>query len=344
MYITMKIYRYISLATLVLSLAACSQDEDFAPQSDSDAVRINATIGTKHQSRITYSSDDEVSFERSDQIRVINQTRKAAGKGKYDAKYVYRENSDEKMEWFADSKTGYVVWEGTGANIFYGVYPHTADYDKFTILTDQSSTNNADWMTATTTATKFGFINLTFSHRLAMVTVKVTMKNNEFSDNDQISSSAIYTKGTKVTVSYGTGTDGTDVYTLLDGEQRIFPRVYNIASCPTFTAIVAPVAYNKNDKFMTFNIGNSSKVQELTVLAKASQLTAGLKPGNHYNFDLTVGKEKVDIRSVSVTDGQTVALLTAEWQSNLLCLNKKLSSRTGNKCPTNPTDNLEAVS
>lgn len=300
MYITMKTYRYISLATLVLSLAACSQDEDFAPQSDSDAVHINATIGTMQQSRIIHNGD-EVSFGQSDNIRVINQTRKNAGKDKCDAEYVYRKNLDDKMEWFAH--TNYVVWEGSGANTFYGVYPYTADYDKFTIPTDQSSTiYNADWMTATTTATKSGSINLTFSHRLAMVTVKVIEMNNEFSDNDLFSSSAIYTKGTKVTVSYGTGTDGADVYTLQDGEQSISPSVYDIGSNPTFTAIVAPVKYNENDKFLTFNIGDSSKRQELTVLAKASQLTDGLKPGYHYTFNLTVGKEKVEISSVEVAD------------------------------------------
>lgn len=312
MYITMKTYRYISLATLVLSLAACSQSEDFASQSNSDAVRINATIGTMPQSRINYLSDGSVTFVKNDQIRVINQTRKNAGKDKCDAVYQYRQNDDtDIMEWIAFSKTNYVVREGTDVNTFYGVYPHTADYDKFTIPADQSmSYSAADWMTATTTSVKSGSINLTFMHRLAMVTVKVAEKNDELPKDGTFSWAKIYTKGAKVTVSYGTGTDGTDVYTLQDGELGISPLINGRTNeYPTFTAIVAPVAYNETDEFMSFEFGVYDNTQSFTVLAKASQLLEGLKPGKHYTFNLTVGKEKVEINSVSVTgwgDGGTI--------------------------------------
>ena len=300
----MKTYRYISLATLVLSLAACSQSEDFASQSNSDAVRINATIGTMPQSRIDYLNDGEVTFTKDDQIRVINQTRKNAGKDKCDAMYKYSQNADtDRLEWIASSKTDYVVWEGTDLNTFYGVYPHTANYDNFTIPTAQSMINSVDWMTATTTSAKPGPINLTFMHRLAMVTVQVTKKNDELSNGGSFSSVQIYTKGTEVTVSYGAGTDGTDVYKLQNGECGITPLIKGQTSdYPTFTAIVAPVAYNETDKFMSFNFGEYNKTQSFTVLAKAPQLREGLKPGKHYTFNLTVGKEKVEINSVCVTD------------------------------------------
>lgn len=65
---------------------------------------------------------------------------------------------------------------------------------------------------------------------------------------------------------------------------------------PTYTAIVAPVAYDANDEFMTFDIDG----EELTVLAKPAVLTNGLQPGYHYTFNLTVGKKRVEINSVSV--------------------------------------------
>ena len=300
----MKTLKYILPAALTISLAACSQDEDFAPQSDSDAVHINATISTMQQSRIMYSDDGDVTFDRDDQIRVINQTRKNAGKDKCDAIYRYGLNGvTDIKEWIAYPKTDYVVWEGTDVNTFYGVYPYTADYDKYTIPTNQTmSAYSADWMTATTTSAKPGPINLTFMHRLAMVTVKVTKINDELSNGGMFSSWSIYTKGTKVKVSYGTGTDGTDVYTVQDGMQGITPQVKGTSEYPTVTAIVAPVAYDETDTFMTFKYGGYDNRQDFTVFAKAPQLIEGLKPGKHYTFNLTVGKEKVQISSVDVAD------------------------------------------
>lgn len=300
----MKTLKYILPAALTISLAACSQDEDFAPQSDSDAVHINATIGTMPQSRLNHSEYGEVTFIENDKIRVINQTRKNAGKDKCDAIYQYSQNDDANtMEWIAYSKADYVVWEGTDVNTFYGVYPQTADYDEFTIPTSQETLSSVDWMTATTTSAKPGSINLTFMHRLAMVTVKVTKINDELNDGGSFNSAWIYTKGTKVKVSYGTGTDGTDVYTVQGGMERIVAIVKDHTSeSPTFTAIVAPVAYDETDTFLTFRYRIYDNDQKFTVFAKAPQLIEGLKPGKHYTFNLTVGKEKVQISSVDVAD------------------------------------------
>ena len=36
--------KYIALAAMALTFAACTQEEDFTPQTDGDAVKINVTI------------------------------------------------------------------------------------------------------------------------------------------------------------------------------------------------------------------------------------------------------------------------------------------------------------
>ena len=45
--------KYIALAAVALTFAACTQDNDIIPQGDADAVKITATIG-KLQTRVSY--------------------------------------------------------------------------------------------------------------------------------------------------------------------------------------------------------------------------------------------------------------------------------------------------
>lgn len=287
----MKTLKYIALAALTISFAACTQDEDFIPQGDGDAVKITATIGAL-QTRVSYDANGNTTFGEGDQIRVINLTR--SGMNKSDA--VYRRGSTDN--WEPAEATKYVVWHGTETNTFYGVYPYDAEYDNFTISTDQSSDiTAADWMTATYTGVKGTSNNVSFNfrHLLAKVTVNITEWNDEFDGEAQtVSNPKIYTKGTAIEVSYGTGTDGADEYISNGGLTAIWPY----ATGQTYTAIVAPVKYAANNNFMTFTVNG----QEMTVLAKTGTLTGGLESGKHYTFNLSVGKDAVTLSSVTVSD------------------------------------------
>ncbi|MBE6242140.1 MAG: fimbrillin family protein, partial [Bacteroidales bacterium] len=69
----MKAFKYIALAALTFSFAACTQDEDFIPQGDADAVKITATIG-KLQTRVSYD-ERNTTFDENDQIKVVNKLR-----------------------------------------------------------------------------------------------------------------------------------------------------------------------------------------------------------------------------------------------------------------------------
>ena len=294
----MKTYRYITLAVMALTFAACSQDEDFAPQTDSDAVRINATIGTMPQTRLAYGDEDAnnqetTTFENGDKIRVQNTKRTT----KHVASYTYNNSS-----W---STTDFLVWNDLSVNQFEAWYP-VADYSSFITFelpTDQSSharLTAADWMTASTdemNKTTDGTINLAFTHRLTKVTVCITYWNSEFGYYSQtIDEPMIYSKCAAVTVSYGTGTSGANIYTPQGNDTGITPLKGGDTEYPTYTAIVAPGSYAPHDEFMTFDIDG----EKLTVLAKPDVLTNGLQPGKHYTFNLTVGKKRVEINSVSV--------------------------------------------
>lgn len=282
----MKTLKYIALAALTCSLAACEQ-EDFTPsvQGDADAVKITATIG-KLQTRVSYD-ERNTTFDENDQIKVVNKLRTSKNVATYTL-------TDE--EW---NTADPFVWNGASKNEFEAWYPLTASYTTFTIPTDQSSEQllgAADWMTASSgeiDKPENQTLNLDFQHQLSKVTVTIADWNDEFGGTAQeVSTPKIYSKGTDIEVVYAT--DGPNVTTSDGALTAIMPSAVG----HTYTAIVAPAKYATTDKFMTFTVNG----QEMTVLATPSSLNEeGLQAGLHYLFDLKVGKDAVTLYSVKVT-------------------------------------------
>ena len=282
----MKTLKYIALAALTCSLAACEQ-EDFTPsvQGDADAVKITATIG-KLQTRVSYD-ERNTTFDENDQIKVVNKLRTSKNVATYTL-------TDE--EW---NTADPFVWNGASKNEFEAWYPLTASYTTFTIPTDQSSEQllgAADWMTASSgeiDKPENQTLNLDFQHQLSKVTVTIADWNDEFGGTAQeVSTPKIYSKGTDIEVVYAT--DGPNVTTSDGALTAITPSAVG----HTYTAIVAPAKYATTDKFMTFTVNG----QEMTVLATPSSLNEeGLQAGLHYLFDLKVGKDAVTLYSIKVT-------------------------------------------
>ena len=282
----MKTLKYIALAALTCSLAACEQ-EDFTPsvQGDADAVKITATIG-KLQTRVSYD-ERNTTFDENDQIKVVNKLRTSKNVATYTLTDEGWNTADE------------FVWNGASKNEFEAWYPQTASYTTFTIPTDQSSEQllgAADWMTASSgeiDKPENQTLNLDFQHQLSKVTVTIADWTDEFGGTAQeVSTPKIYTKGTALTATYG---DSGVTITATGGDTGIDPLV----SGTSYTAIVAPAKYATTDKFMTFTVNG----QEMTVLATPSSLNEeGLQAGLHYLFDLKVGKDAVTVSSVTVSD------------------------------------------
>ena len=289
MYITMMTYRYITLAAMALTFAACSQDEDFDPQTDSDAVRINATIGTMPQTRLAYGDEDvnneeATTFTEGDQIRVQNTKRTTKNIA------TYKLDADEKTWTIAD---GALVWNGSSTNRFKAWYPanEKASYDSFELPTDQSSDvllAAADWMTASTdemAKPTDGTINLAFQHLLTMVTIKISMWGTEYPAAEQsISDVKIHT----ITTSIGKDSEGNAVNKDISST-GIIPLHKEVSGTNSYTAIVCPGKYADNDEVMTLTVNKQDK---LTVFANKELTDNGLLPGKHYTFHLKVGKEK----------------------------------------------------
>ena len=258
--------KYIVLAAMALTFAACTQEDDFTPQTDGDAVKINATIG-RLQTRVAYADDGATNFINGDQIRVVNTMRTSKNSATYTLTQGY---------WTTDDA---FVWNGSAKNQFKAWYPAaTASFDSFDLPTDQSAgIEAADWMTAETeemTKPRSGVLDLNFVHKLTKVTVTVSFNSQYPAGNNYVSKFRFFTnEETPVEVTPFKSNDG-------------------------YTAILLPGVYEKDASFITLELNFKDN---LTVPVN-STLTAGLEAGKHYNFHLTVGKDAVGISYVRVLD------------------------------------------
>ena len=276
--------QYIALAVLALTFAACTQDEDFIPQGDGDAIKISASIGAL-QTRVSYDAKGYTTFDENDQIKVVNKLRTSKNVATYTL-------TDE--EW---NTADPFVWNGASKNEFEAWYPVTdgTSFDTFTLPTEQNTSpllGAADWMTIGTKEIEKPSdktLKLHFLHMLTKVTVNVTSWGSEYDGTDKtIEDVKIYSLATDI-VQDREGLIGqiktaslTPIAPLADGN--------------SYTAIVCPGLYSSDQKFMTFTVNGTDN---LTVLAKVSS-PIEIEAAKHYTFNLTVGKEAATISSVEV--------------------------------------------
>ena len=266
--------KYIVLAAMALTFAACTQEDDFTPQTDGDAVKINATIGAM-QTRVAYEDDGATNFINGDQICVQNTLRDT----KNIATYTF-----DGSTWIT---TDALVWNGgTAESQFQAWYPATASFDKFTLPTDQNSIEElpaADWMTASTSAMvkpADKTINLAFEHKLAKITVQITEFLSQFGDDPRLMAATIYSLS--------------DEYVTVNG--GIKPVLGGNAA----TAIVCPGRYAVDTNLMEVTISDDGRQTFLNVPVNAFLTNTGLEAGKHYKFSLKVGKDAISITKVNV--------------------------------------------
>lgn len=270
----MKTLRYIALAALTLSFAACEQ-EDINPavQGDPDAVKINATIGNM-QTRVAYSGDNGVTnFVNGDAIKVVNLMRTSKNEATY--------TTTDGTNW---TTTDAMVWNSSSKNHFQAYYPVAvySSYDTFTIPTDQSDATklaSADWMTTSTGEIDKpgnGVLDLNFQHRLAKVTVNLTFSSQ-------------YPKGFQHVSDF-------TFYTNEETPQAITALANSETS---YTAILRPGEYADESYFIYLMMDD---ISEHYVLGKTTTSAINLEAGKHYTFTLKVGKDVVSIDEITVAD------------------------------------------
>lgn len=251
------------MAAVATTFAACSQDEDFAPQA-SDIVQIaSAHIAAEVQTRANTEGTGDT-WTDGDEILLVNGSRSDKNSGTYTATVA----SDGTATWAP--ATGLVLYaSGTDEkNQFTAYYPAALDAD-YTLPADQSEIANlrkADRMKATAPdVAKSSPVSLNFDRQHAKVTVTPsTVYGTEYGD----------TPPTITALTIG----GITPY----------------KSGDSYIAILSPT-----DGTNALEISLTVKVDGVETPLTASAAGA-LQKGKHYSYSLKVGKDVATFSGVEV--------------------------------------------
>ena len=258
-------YKYLAIA---FASILCSCNEEVTPDIIESQVQISANITPCVLTRV---NDEGTAFTNGDQIKVQNVDRET----KNLATYTYSESTGK---WTTSND---LYWGVQSENTFNACYPATAAYNSFTIPANQTTAVNlasADWMTATTTASRNSTVALSFSHNLAKVTVTIKEWSNEYLENEKVIRSL-------------------ELNSLSNNNTAMWVKAYEKEENTSFVAIIAPGTYTSGKDIMQVYVNGSS-----TPLAVKTKEALTLEASKAYSFKLTVGKDLATISS-SVTVG-----------------------------------------
>ena len=245
--------------------------------SDPDAVIVEAGVGTATKSNPLGSGAEQNVFNIGDNVTV-----KQSGAGK---SVVY---SFDGSAW-APVGSDYLVWSAAGKS-FEAWYPSQDP----SFVTDQSTLEGiaeADVMFAGRTYTEIPSdrrIALNFTRKRALVTVKIVGYNDEFDPaTDKITDVRLYL------------TDASE-----RADQAVKPYVCDASGAGQASDVAGAVGFSYSAVGLRAEGSDSNlfiefKVGEKTLTVKGCPV---LEAGKAYTFNLTVGKDRIELGDVSVGD------------------------------------------
>ena len=290
----MKITRYMGAFAVIAMLAACSTDEEQGTNTAANEVKIAATVGGNSiftRSNPLGTKAEQESFNENDAISVTTEGKTV----------VYTKNKDGQWA----NANDYLVWTGN-TQTFEACYPEKADesttnsFSVGYVSADQSTVGKiekSDYMTCRKEIEKKDIpadrqLTLNLERQTARVIVNVSGFGDEFKDlNPKLSAVEVYSK---LKVPAGDG----DSYAAIKAYQATDESGKNV-----FYALVSPGAANSTEKFLkltvTYNDSEGKPTQ--TKVLDVTGIPA-LEKAKSYTYDVKIGKDKVAIGSVSVTD------------------------------------------
>ena len=291
----MKITRYMGAFAVIAMLAACSTDDEQSANTAANEVKIAATVGGNSiftRSNPLGTEAEQQSFNENDVISVTTEGKTV----------IYKKTGEV---WAPANAGDYLVWTGN-AQAFEACYPEKADesttnsFSVGYVSADQSTVDKiekSDYMISRETIEKAYIpsdrqLTLNFERQTARVIVKVSGFGDEFKDlNPTLSAVEVYSK-LKVPAGDGDSYAAIKTYKKEESGNNVF------------YALVSPGDANSTEKFLkltvTYNDGevvNPTQTKELYVTG-----IPALEKAKSYTYDVKIGKDKVAIGSVSVTD------------------------------------------
>ena len=290
--------KYLSLAALALmgTLASCQSDDEAAVSfaRPDNAVGINVSVGslkgTTRSNPAATDPDEAHLFNLGDQVCVSTDGQDP----------VIFQCQDADQQTWAEAVSGkFLLWTQNEMT-FKAYYPATTgtSMTAFTLPADQSSEAKiaqADYMTRQKTCNNENGtdIYLPLERKTARVIVRIAGFNDQYIDDDKtVDNVRIYSEASGIADGNPTGSS-TEIqpYAQGDGGQG-----------STYTALVVPGYGDSGARFIQLTDGEGS-----TLLVKG---IPELEAGNSYTFNLMVGKNRIEVASVTVQDwttGETLA-------------------------------------
>ena len=290
----MKITRYMGAFAIIAMLAACSTDEEQGTNTAANEVKIAATVGGNSiftRSNPMGSATEQENFNENDAISVTTEGKTV----------IYKKTGEV---WAPANAGDYLVWTGN-AQAFEACYPEKADesttnsFSVGYVSADQSTVDKiekSDYMISRETIEKAYIpsdrqLTLNFERQTARVIVKVSGFGDEFKDlNPTLSAVEVYSK-LKVPAGESDSYAAIKTYKKEESGNNVF------------YALVSPGDANSTEKFLKLTVtyndgeGNPTQTKELYVTG-----IPALSKAMSYTYDVKIGKDKVAIGSVSVTD------------------------------------------
>ena len=284
--------KYLSMAALALmgALASCQSDDEattgFRPDN---AVSLNFSVGSLQgttRSNAIATDDTQRQFNQGDQIAVSTNDQEAV---------LFQCTSTENQTWTEAVAGKFLLWTQPMLT-FSAYYPVTTgtSMTTFTVPTDQSSVAKialADYMTRQQVISRpegGSNIQMQLERKMARVIVRISGFGSQYDDDEKtVSNVSIYSEASGIADGNPTGSS-TEIQPYAQG---------NGGQGSTYTALVVPGYGDSGARFIQLTDGEGS-----TLLVKG---IPELEAGNSYTFNLVVGKNRIEVASVTVQDWTT---------------------------------------
>lgn len=291
----MKITKYMGAFAVIAMLAACSTDDEQSANTAANEVKITANVGGNSiftRSNPVGTEEEQTSFNEGDAISVTTEG----------TTVIYKKTAEV---WAPVNAAEFLLWTGN-AQTFQACYPEKADenstknsFSEGYVSFDQSTVEKiaqSDYMKCIKMIEKAGIpsdrqLALDFERQTARIIVKASRFGDEFKDlNPTLSAVEVYSK-LKVPAEDGDSYAPIQTYKKEENGSNVF------------YALVSPGTGNDAEKFLkltvTYNDGDGKPTQ--TKVLDVTGIPA-LSKAMSYTYDVKIGKDKVAIGSVSVTD------------------------------------------
>ena len=268
-------------AVLTLGLTACSKDEALQTENlSADAVRINATVGNlfaETRSNPVGNIDEQAKFNVGDEITVAAET---SENDPNPVSVIYKYDGEK---WTPKDGT-FLTWKID--NMFFeAVYPAVESGATIgSVEIDQSTLEKiakCDWMTAAISgATKGQVLNFAMQRLTSRLVVKIAGFNPEFAADAKVTDVKIVDQSDAVPQTTP-ATTYTDYIPYPQGDGSVGS---------TYTLLRGK---NMRYQYISLKVGN--KEMRTAILNDGEN-------GKSYTYNLRVGKEKIEIESVTVSD------------------------------------------